>query len=135
MVTLDKAIVNTADEAIIYMLKRLAIEGEGWTEDSLQDIHIVDFGSFVLSSGYLAQANSRDISIRHFLENFNEIKQGIFKEAGSALYMYGVEISKELPLAEEELISATCFSDEWNNRQYFVEGTTEWILFTWATSV
>lgn len=135
LVTLPKTLTANPDEAMIYLLERLAVEEEGWPEDSLADLHIIDFGSFIVFSGYLGQTDSRDISTAHFLENFNEIKEGIFKEEESALYKNRVEIPKDLPLAEEELVAAVCFSDKWNSRQYFVESRNEWMLFTWATSV
>lgn len=135
MVTLSKTVTASPDEAMIYLLERLAVEEEGWKEDSLTDIDIIDFGSFMTSSGYLARTDGQDISLSHFLENFNEIKEGIFKEEGSALYKNRVEIPKALPLTEEELVAAVCFSDKWNSRQYFVESRNEWILFSWVTSV
>gem|GEM_PF-2998538 len=134
LVTLPKSLAGSPDEAMIYLLERLAVEGEGWTEALLRDIHIVDFGSFVISSGYLARAEGQVISPGHFLENFKEIRDGIFKEAGASLHKNGHEIPKELPLAEDELVAAFCFSDRWNNRQYFVESRHEWWLFTWASS-
>lgn len=135
MLSLDKAVTHSPDEAMIYCLERLSIEGENWGEESVSDIHIIDFGTFILSSGYLAQTESREISIAHFLENFNEIKDGIFKTEGSSLHKNGREIPKDLPLAEEELVAVVCFSDRWNDRQYFIESRKEWILFTWCTSV
>ncbi len=135
MVSLSKTITNNPDEAMIYLLERLAVEEEGWREDSLTDIDIIDFGSFIMFSGYLGQTDSWDIPAAHFLENFNEIKEGVFKEEGSALYKNKVEIPKDLPLTEEALVAAVCFSDKWNSRQYFVESRDEWMLFTWATSV
>lgn len=134
MVTLHKTVTASPDEAMIYLLERLAVEGEGWSEFSLADIHIIDFGNFIQSSGYLAQAEGRSTTLDHFLENFNEIKTGIFENEGSSLFKNAQAIHKELPLMKEELVAAVCFADAWNNRQYFAESREEWILFSWATS-
>lgn len=134
LMKLDKSLSASADEAIVCMLERMAIEQEGWTEASLADLHIVDFGSFILSSGYLSKADGWEIPAAHFLENFKEVRDGIFKEKESALYKNGIEVPKDLALREEDLGSVICFSDSWNNRQYFTESRDEWILFTWATS-
>ena len=135
MVTLHKTITASPDEAMIYLLERLAVEGEGWSEDSLADIHIVDFGNFIRFSGYLAQDEGKRTTPIHFLENFNEIKAGIFEEEGSSLRKNAQAIHKELPLTKEELVAVFCFADAWNNRQYFAESREEWLLFSWATSV
>ncbi len=135
MVAVSKTVTNNRDNAMIYLLERLAVEGEGWTGASLAEIHIIDFGSVILSSGYLARTDGQHISLSHFLENFNEIKEGIFKEAESSLHKNGQAIPKSLSLTEEELVAAVCFSDTWNNRQYFVESRQEWMLFSWGTSV
>lgn len=135
MMKLHKSVSSSADEAIIYLLERMAIEQEGWEEASLTDLHIIDFGSFIVSSGYLSKADGWEIPADHFMKNFNEVKEGIFKEKESALYKNGIEVPKDLALEEEELGTVICFADRWNNRQYFTESRDEWILFTWATSV
>jgi hypothetical protein len=133
LVTLDKQLTKNANEAIVYILERLAIEGESWDETLQRGIDAENFVKFVLGSGYISHEKGWDISIDEFWINYEEINNGIFNENDFKIRKNGVLTEETFFIQKEEIHSATCFADKWNNRQYLVETKTRWGFFSWGT--
>jgi hypothetical protein len=132
LVTLEKQITHIANEAIIYILERLAIEGESWNETLQKDINAADFVKFVLGCGYISDENGWGVLIADFYKNYEEILHGILSEKNDII-LNGNKIENRILIQKDEILSATCFADKWNNRQYLVETKTKWAFFTWCT--
>jgi hypothetical protein len=133
LVVLDKQITDKANEAIIYILERMVIEGEGWNVTLHQDIKGEDFIKFVLDCGYISDEKGWDILIPEFWKNYEEIVNGISNGKNFEINKNGNKTEDKILIQKEEILSATCFADKWNSRKYLVETKTKWAFFSWCT--
>lgn len=135
LVKLQKQVTDNANEAIIHILERIVIEGEGWDETLQKDINADNFVKFILGSGYISDDRGWSISIHEFWTNYEEIKNGIFNAKDFEVTKNGDKTENIILVEKEDIVSVTCFADKWNKRQYFLETAIEWVFFSWSTGV
>lgn len=132
LVSIDKQVTSIANEAIMCILERLVIESEGWDEKTQSNISS-DFREFILAAGYISNDSGRNITIDEFWVNYEEIKNGICSELNFRITKNGGLTEEDSLIKKNEIVSAVCFADKWNNRQYFIESVEKWAFFSWAT--
>jgi hypothetical protein len=110
----------------------LAVEGESWDGTLQKDINAEDFVKFVLGSGYVSDEKGWGVLTDEFWKDYDEILNGILREKNEII-LNGNKIENRILIQKDEILSATCFADKWNNRQYLVETKTKWAFFTWCT--
>ena len=134
-VNLEKKIKNVANEAILYILERLVIETEYWDAQMQADIDGYNFLNFIFDSGYIFDDNGFELSAKTFWIDFEEIKNGISDQETFTMTKNGIETKEEVSINKDDIFSVTCFSDDWNRKQYLVETQSHWIFFSWTTLV
>lgn len=133
LVTLDKSVAYNPNEAFVFILTRMAIEGESWNEELQKDITAQQMVDFALGAGYLAAASGSNISLQEFRKNYVEIRNGIESGKEFVLTRNGVETEKKDLIRLDDVLSVICFVNEWNSRQYFAETRDKWLFFSWGT--
>jgi hypothetical protein len=135
LVTIDKQVTDSANEAFIYLLQGLIKAEEGWNEEKMNNLNPEDFASFILYIGYLETEKGRDLSIQEFWENYNGLITNMRKEKLFIMTKNGIPATEiDLEFHEERyILSVTSFANDWNNRQYFFETWTHWAFFSWGT--
>lgn len=132
---LEKHITSAANEAILYLLERLVIESEFWDAQMQAEIDAYNFLNFIFSNGYILNDSGFALPTEAFWIDFEEIKNGIWNQETFTTTKNGIETQEEVSINKDEIFSVTCFSNDWNSKQYLIETQSHWIFFSWATLV
>src|SRR5690606_13985498 len=114
----EKGVTNNINDAIVYILERMVIEGEDWDEKLQSNINADGFNA-VLSTGYISDLKGQLISTADFWKNFEEIINGITNSPNFQITKDGVKLEKADFIQEQEICSVICLINEWNDRQFF----------------
>ena len=130
--SIDKKYVNGPVNALVNILHRNCIEGEGWSQNQ---ISIDQLFNFCLSSGYLSNNNATEINRDDFLKSYHEIIDGMPEYENFEIKKNGKLIPEFDRFENEFIVASYCIDDSWNNRQYLIETEFNWIFFDWGTGV
>ena len=136
LISVEKQNTISPNEAVIWQLLRMAMEQESWTDETTKNITTSEFLDFIFANGrYMLSGKGFDFSINTFWEEYQTIVIGVSNCVNCTFTRNGTVIENQILLKEEDIIAVTCFSDNWNFKQYFIETKTEWWFFDWSTTV
>ncbi|NCU02953.1 MAG: hypothetical protein GXC73_03110 [Chitinophagaceae bacterium] len=133
-IVIRKDHAKDATSALIYLLqkesKSMALWEQQWGSDtpSLSDFlkYLAVWGRFSNTAGYT-------INIDAFWKSYAATIDGITAEPSFVYSKEGIA-TPYLPLLEKEkTVQVICFDDAWNEQNFFIETTDEWVLFNWVT--
>ncbi len=130
--SINKKNVSDSIKALVNILHRNCIEGEGWSQNK---ISIDQLFSFYLSSGYLSKSKAIQITRDDFLKSYHEIIDGMHEYENYEIKKNGKVIQKFSHFENETIFASYSIDNSWNNRQYLIETENNWIFFDWGTGV
>ncbi len=133
-ITLSKKYTSEASSALIYLLqkeaKTLALWEPKWDNytpsmtDFIKSISV--WGRFTNTVGFT-------VSIEEFWKIYCATINGIISEPSFKYNEEGMTKSFTQHLVKEDIEQVICFDDTWNEQNFFIETSTKWMLFNWAT--
>jgi hypothetical protein len=134
-ICLSKKCTLDAAVALIYLLqkeaKTLTLWQGQWGEStpSLQE-----FIKALVAWGRFSHTKGEAFPVELFWKQFDGTIEGISSETDFEFSKNGiVELYKNL-LLKQDILQVVCFDDTWNEQNFLIETTTNWILYHWITA-
>ena len=133
-IILSKDHATVASSALVYLLQKEAKALELWEQEwgnntpSLHDFFncISVWGRFTNTKGYV-------IPVDKFWESYNATISGIISEPSFEYMAEKIAKPYAQHLDKDDIRQAICFDNEWNEQNFFIETSADWILFNWLT--
>lgn len=134
LITLPKHYTTEASSALIYLLQKEARTLTLWEQEWGNATPTMDnfikcisaWGRFTNTAGYA-------ITIEEFWESYDATIKGIVSHPTFEFTEEGISKTYVQILFKENIVQVICFDDKWNEQNFFIETSTEWILFNWGT--
>nr|WP_294905336.1 hypothetical protein [uncultured Lacibacter sp.] len=120
--------------AFIYLLQKEMKSMSLWEQQWGNELPaITDFVKQLELWGRFSNCSGYEVTIEKFWKSYDATISGITSDAGFVYSKEGVETSYTHQLEKEKILQVICFDDHWNEQNFFIETTEEWILFNWVT--
>ncbi len=134
LITLSKDYATEASSALIYLLqkeaKTLALWEQEWGSNTPA---MSDFIKCISAWGRFTNTVGYAIPIEEFWKSYNATINGITSEPSFEYNEEGIAKPYAQHLVKEDIEQVICFDDKWNEQNFFIETSAEWILFNWGT--
>ena len=134
LIILSKDYATEASSALIYLLqkeaKALALWKQEWGHNTPA---MGDFIKCISAWGRFTNTTGYAISVEEFWKNYNATIDGITSEPSFEYNEEGIAKLYVQHLVKEDIEQVICFDDTWNEQNFLIESSTEWILFSWET--
>ena len=134
LITISKKYTTEPSSALIYLLqkeaKTLALWQEEWGSSTPT---AVDFLRCLSAWGRFTNTVGYSIPIEKFWISYNATIEGIITQPSFEFCEEGTARPYTRHLVKEDIEQVICFDDTWNEQNFLIESSTEWILFSWET--
>lgn len=132
-ISLSKDFAADAATALLYLLQKESKALSLWEKQWGNSIPTTaDFVSALLTWGRFTNATGNSVAIDKFWNSYNATITGITSEPSFEYTEEGVGKVYTQKMVKEDILQVICF-DAWNEQNFLVETTTQWILFSWLT--
>lgn len=134
LITLSKNYVTEPSSALIYLLQKEAKTLALWEKEwGNRTPTTVDFLRCISAWGRFTNTVGYSIPIEKFWKSYNATIEGIISEPSFEFCEEGTARPYTSHLVKEDIEQVICFDDKWNEQNFFIETSAEWILFNWGT--
>ena len=135
IITLPKIYAETNTVALIYLLQKQTHALDIWEREwgnITPTIH--DFINFFIAEKGFTNTEGQSISAEFFWEKYSPTIEGITAEPGFEFSKNDIAEPYTNLLNKGDIIQVICFDDTWDEQNYFIETTTEWVLYHWSSA-
>lgn len=134
LIILSKDYATEASSALVYLLQKEAKALDLWEQEwSSHTPSIHEFFNCISAWGRFTNTKGYVIPVEEFWKNYQTTIEGITSEPSFEYMVEKMAKPYAHQLNKDDIKQVTCFDNEWNEQNFFIETSAEWILFNWVT--
>jgi hypothetical protein len=131
---LPKVLASTPLLALICLLQKEAKTLSVWQEQWGDRIPTArEFIKAVIAGGRFSNTKGEAIPIESFWKQYEGTMAGVAEEPSFEFSVDGIVAPYNDLLLKKDIQRVICFDNNWNEQNFLIETSTEWILFHWGT--
>ncbi len=132
MITLPKEVAKTTTEALIYILQKQAKALGIWENEwNTTTPTVSQFMHFFIAERGFTNTIGKEVSTELFYKNYIATINGITAEPSFEFSKNEkLEVYVDL-LDPKAILNVICFDDDWQEHNYLIETTDQWVLYHW----